>query len=303
MNGIIALYKERGMTSHDCVSRLRKILHTRKIGHTGTLDPNVDGVLPICVGEATKISNLMMASGKVYRGTITLGIAYDTEDLDGHLTEQVSIEKPLTTTEIDQALAKLTGDIMQVPPMYSAVKVNGHKLYEYARRGEVVHRDPRPIHIDYFKQIKPTTYNESAKTQIIYFEVACSKGTYVRTLAVDFGKLVSLPSVMSSLTRIKSGGFDISQCVRLDQISEAVAAGQIEKVMKPLAVALANYPSYQLDDHHWKVVMNGGFLDQSICQDHTPIVRIDFQGKTKALYKLDEQKGQYRPFKMFLTNS
>lgn len=300
MDGVIALYKERGMTSHDCISKLRKILHTKKVGHTGTLDPNVDGVLPICIGQATKISELLMQSGKVYRGAITLGVAYDTEDLDGHLIEQVPVKTPLTDEQIDAALAQLTGDILQTPPMYSAVKVNGHKLYEYARKGITIDRDPRPIHIDYFKQIKPATYDDAAHTQTIYFEVGCSKGTYVRTLAVDFGKQVGLPSVMSDLTRIKSGGFDISQTSTLAQVKEAVAAEDLSSVLHPLSEALAEYPGYQLDDSRWSIVSHGGFLDQSISPTHAPVVRLDYQQQVKALYRLDEQIGQYRPFRMFL---
>lgn len=152
-----------------CECPSENFTHQKKVGHTGTLDPNVDGVLPICIGQATKISELMMQSGKVYRGAITLGRAYDTEDLDGQLIAHTPIETPLTSTEIDALLSKLTGDIMQVPPMYSAVKVNGHKLYEYARKGMTIERAARPIHIDYFKQIKPAQYDQIEQTQTIFF--------------------------------------------------------------------------------------------------------------------------------------
>ncbi len=303
MDGVIALYKERGMTSHDCISQLRKILHMKKIGHTGTLDPGVDGVLPICIGQATKISELLMGSGKVYRGSITLGVAYDTEDLDGRLIAKRPLNEPLSAEKIDELLAKLTGDIMQTPPMYSAVKVNGHKLYEYARKGETVHRDPRPIHIKSFKQIKPAVFDTQAQTQTIYFEVACSKGTYVRTLAVDFGKLINMPAVMSSLTRTKSGGFDISQCVTLSQVAQAAADGQLKEIVESLTTVLDQYPVYQLDDRHWQIVSNGGFLDQELSPSRAPIVRLDYQQQTKALYQLDDQKQVYRPFKMFLANN
>ncbi|RRG04579.1 MAG: tRNA pseudouridine(55) synthase TruB [Lactobacillus sp.] len=302
MDGVIALFKERGMTSHDCISKLRKILHTKKVGHTGTLDPNVDGVLPICIGQATKISDLMMRSGKVYRGAITLGIAYDTEDLDGKVINQQPIERPFTASQIDHALSKLTGNIQQIPPMYSAVKVNGHKLYEYARKGLSVERHPREIHITYFKQIKPTIFDNERRTQTIYFEVACSKGTYVRTLAVDFGKLLGVPAVMSDLTRIKSGGFDLSQCVTLAQVNTAVENDTLDEVLRPLSEALRHYPVYSLDETRWKIVSNGGFLDESINKEQQPIVRLDYQGIVKALYQFDQKVGQYRPFKMFLLN-
>jgi tRNA pseudouridine55 synthase len=300
MDGVIALYKERGMTSHECVSSLRKILHTKKIGHTGTLDPNVDGVLPICIGKATKISELMMASGKVYRGAITLGVAYDTEDLDGQLIAQQPIKTPLTAAKIDQTLAKLTGDLMQTPPMYSAVKVNGHKLYEYARKGLTVERASRPIHIDYFKQLKPASYDPTRQQQTIYFEVGCSKGTYVRTLAVDFGRLINVPSVMSQLTRIQSGGFYISQCVTLEQVQAAMDADDVIQVLQPLKEALKQYPTYALDESRWQIVSHGGFLDGSINPDHAPVVCLDYLGEVKALYRFEPADSQYRPFKMFI---
>lgn len=303
MDGVIALYKERGMTSHDCISRLRKILHTSKIGHTGTLDPNVDGVLPVCIGQATKISEILMGSGKVYQGEITLGVAYDTEDLDGKIIAQQPVETPLTDQEIDRALAQLTGDIMQTPPMYSAVKVNGHKLYEYARRGETIHRDPRQIHISRFNQIKPAIYNPTSQQQTIFFEVACSKGTYVRTLAVDFGKLLNLPAVMSSLTRIQSGGFQLSQCVTLKQVADAVADHNLGSVMRSLSEALAGYPGYQMDDSRWQIILHGGFLDPSISKNRDPIIRMDFEGTTRALYQFDAKRHVYRPYKMFLNKN
>ncbi|GAY73111.1 tRNA pseudouridine synthase B [Lentilactobacillus kosonis] len=188
MNGVLPLFKEKNMTSFDCISQLRRILHTKKIGHTGTLDPNVDGVLPICVGPATKISELLMQSGKAYRGSITFGVAYDTEDLDGNIIDSKPVEEPLTNQQINDALSRMVGDIEQIPPMFSAVKVNGRKLYEYAREGIEIERKARIIHVDYFKQIEPATYDQDNKQQTIYFEVGCSKGTYVRTLAVDLGK-------------------------------------------------------------------------------------------------------------------
>ncbi len=138
MEGILPINKPRGMTSHDVVFKLRKILHTKKIGHSGTLDPNVDGVLPICVGPATKVVPYLMASGKIYRGTVTLGFATETEDLDGEEIARKPLTQPFTDAHILHAMTGLVGDIEQIPPMYSAVKVNGRKLYEYARAGETV---------------------------------------------------------------------------------------------------------------------------------------------------------------------
>ncbi|MSE04972.1 tRNA pseudouridine(55) synthase TruB, partial [Lactobacillus salivarius] len=138
MDGILPLYKERGMTSNDAVIKCRKIFKTRKIGHSGTLDPEVDGVLPICVGKATKVVNYLMDSGKVYKGEITLGFATTTEDLEGEVISKVKLSEPFSDEKINEILSSFIGDIIQVPPIYSAIKVNGKKLYEYARAGEKV---------------------------------------------------------------------------------------------------------------------------------------------------------------------
>ena len=152
MDGILPLWKERGMTSHDCVFKLRKILHTKKIGHGGTLDPDVEGVLPICVGKGTKVIEYMVDSGKTYEGEITLGFATTTEDVSGEIVEKKPVTTPLSTEQIDQAMAEMTGEITQIPPMFSAVKVNGKRLYEYARNGEEVERPQRKAMIYSFER-------------------------------------------------------------------------------------------------------------------------------------------------------
>ena len=163
--------------------KCRKIFKTRKIGHSGTLDPEVDGVLPICVGKATKVVNYLMDSGKVYKGEITLGFATTTEDLEGEVISKVKLSEPFSDEKINEILSSFIGDIIQVPPIYSAIKVNGKKLYEYARAGEKVDIPERRVHIEYFKQIFPSKFDKEKGQQTIYFEVGCGKGTYVRTLA------------------------------------------------------------------------------------------------------------------------
>lgn len=140
MEGILPLWKERGLTSHDCVFKLRKILHMKKIGHSGTLDPDVDGILPICVGRATKVVEFLTDSGKVYEGEITLGYSTTTEDASGEIVDLTPVEKVLSNELIDSTMQTFIGEITQIPPMYSAVKVNGKRLYEYARNGETVER-------------------------------------------------------------------------------------------------------------------------------------------------------------------
>lgn len=302
MNGIIALYKERGMTSHDCISSLRKILHTKKIGHTGTLDPDVDGVLPICVGTATKLSELIMNSGKKYRGEITLGFSTTTEDISGEVIDKKPILTPLDNEQINSLLEKLTGDIEQVPPMYSAVKINGKKLYEYAREGIEIDRPARLIHISYFKQIKDSYYDEVNQTQTIYFEVGCSKGTYVRTLAVDFGRLINVPSVMSDLTRIESGGFTITDTSTLAEVKEKMDNDEIAEILHPLKAALTKYPTVLIDDNLWNnYVVNGAFIKPSLLNIDSKIIALEYQGDIQALYQFDSEKNLYRPYKMLKT--
>ncbi|WP_034994672.1 tRNA pseudouridine(55) synthase TruB, partial [Liquorilactobacillus vini] len=152
MDGIIPLYKEKGMTSSDCVRHCRQILKMKRVGHSGTLDPNVNGVLPVCIGKATKVVNYLMDFGKVYTGEITFGLATVTEDLDGEIIAQERLTKPFSLKQIDQAMKKLTGDLIQIPPLYSAIKVNGRRLYNYARLGIPVERPKRKIKVNYFRQ-------------------------------------------------------------------------------------------------------------------------------------------------------
>lgn len=299
MDGILALYKERGMTSNDAVFKCRKLFKTRRVGHSGTLDPNVDGVLPICVGKATKVVNYLMDSGKVYMGQIILGFATETEDLDGAVVEQQRLVRPFSDQEIDQAMQALCGDLIQIPPMYSAIKVNGRRLYDYARKGEEVVRPKRQIHVDYFKQTKPSSFDEQRGQQTIYFEVGCGKGTYVRTLAVDLGKKLGVPAVMSDLTRLKSGGFMIGQAVSLAQL-ESLSAEDLAQVLAPVDHALAAFAHHELSEKQWAFVKNGGFLAPSYVNNGqvVPKLVLMYQGKARAVYKYNEQKTRYQPEQM-----
>ncbi|WP_369351527.1 tRNA pseudouridine(55) synthase TruB [Ligilactobacillus agilis] len=299
MDGILALYKERGMTSNDAVFKCRKLFKTRRVGHSGTLDPNVDGVLPICVGKATKVVNYLMDSGKVYMGQIILGFATETEDLDGAVVEQQRLVRPFSDQEIDQAMQALCGDLIQIPPMYSAIKVNGRRLYDYARKGEEVVRPKRQIHVDYFKQTKPSSFDEKSGQQTIYFEVGCGKGTYVRTLAVDLGKKLGVPAVMSDLTRLKSGGFMIGQAVSLAQL-ENLSADQLAQTLAPIDHALGAFAHHELTEKQWTFVKNGGFLAPSYVNGGqvVPKLVLMYQGKARAVYKYNEPKARYQPEQM-----
>ncbi|KRN88628.1 tRNA pseudouridine(55) synthase TruB [Ligilactobacillus ceti] len=295
MEGILPLYKDRGMTSADCVYHCRKIFKTRRVGHSGTLDPNVDGVLPICIGKATKVVNYLMDSGKIYQGEIILGFATETEDLDGATIASQRLEKPFTEDEINEKLAELTGEIIQIPPMYSAVKVKGRRLYEYARAGETVERPQRKIQVDYFKQRLTSTFDAEKGQQTIYFEVGCGKGTYVRTLAVDLGRKLGVPAVMSDLTRLKSGGFTIGQAVSLKQLAECSEAELAEK-LAPIDYALSEYPAYELDERQWALVKNGGFLGPQYVNNGeiSEFLRLYYGGKLRALYCYNPEKTRYQ---------
>ena len=296
LDGIIPLYKERGMTSFDCVSRLRRILHTKKIGHSGTLDPNVDGVLPICVGQATKVVEFLMASGKQYVGELLVGEATTTQDLDGEVVAQKPVTVPIAEDTIRKAMQELTGDIVQIPPMYSAIKVNGKKLYEYARAGETVERPKRHVHIERF-EMTASSYDEKNQQQRIRFVVDCSKGTYVRTLAYDLAKELGYPGVMSSLTRTKSGGFELDQTLSLTDIQDAMEAQIMNRYVYPMDYALKSYPHAELSDAQWKKVQNGGWLSDLDTKDQE--VALTYQGEVKALYQLKDHV--YKPLKMLST--
>lgn len=260
MEGLIPLWKEVGMTSHDCVFKLRKIVRMKKIGHSGTLDPDVDGVLPVALGKATKVIEYMMDSRKVYTGEITFGESTTTEDSSGELIRKIPVSDTITEEEIDRILSSFEGEITQIPPMYSAVKVKGKRLYEYAREGLEVERPSRQVTIYSFKRTSPLHFNKEKGTAHFSFRVACSKGTYVRTLAVDTGVKLNLPSHMSQLTREESSGFTKEQAFTLKEIEELFLSDKIEEALYPLETVLKSLPSYTLSNEEYSKVKNGSLL-------------------------------------------
>ena len=301
MDGVIPLNKEIGQTSSDYVYKLRKVLHTRKIGHTGTLDPLVNGVLPICVGQATKLVNTLTGSPKAYEGEITLGRSTTTEDREGSTVEEKKLTKPFSVAELNAVFEKMTGDLTQIPPMFSAVKVNGKKLYEYARAGLEVERPERHIHIYDFHIMGEPVFDEETGYQTLKFHVKCSKGTYVRTLAVEFGRMLDFPAFMSQLTRVKSAGFPIEETFTLGQI-ETMMANDDHSFLKTIDEVLSDVPAHVLTDEEWEVrVSHGGFLDLPD-EDKTKQLRVIRDNVTKALYKYDEDRGLWIPDLMLLNN-
>ena len=256
----------------------------------------MDGVLPICVGQATKVVEFLMASGKQYVGELLVGEATTTQDLDGEVVAQKPVTAPIAEDTIRKAMQELTGDIVQIPPMYSAIKVNGKKLYEYARAGETVERPKRHVHIERF-EMTASSYDEKNQQQRIRFVVDCSKGTYVRTLAYDLAKELGYPGVMSSLTRTKSGGFELDQTLSLTDIQDAMEAQIMNRYVYPMDYALKSYPHAELSDAQWKKVQNGGWLSDLDTKDQE--VALTYQGEVKALYQLKDHV--YKPLKMLST--
>lgn len=303
MDGILPLWKERGMTSHDCVFKVRKILHMKKVGHTGTLDPNVDGVLPICLGSGTKLVELLMDKTKVYTGEITFGFATTTEDLDGEIVREEVIETAISDKAIQEAMQKLTGHIVQIPPMFSAIKVNGKRLYEYAREGIAVERPEHPVYVDAFEMTSASTLADGR--QHFQFKVVCGKGTYVRTLASDLGVALGVPATMTSLTRAASTPFSQDDCLTLDQLREAVEKDDFSWLVS-IEESLSVYPQWHVSSTEvilHKLIDNGSVLDLNVLpkelQDQLPVT-VFLDDKIKALYDLHPSKdGKIKPTKMF----
>ncbi|MGM0254089.1 MULTISPECIES: tRNA pseudouridine(55) synthase TruB [unclassified Enterococcus] len=302
MEGLLPLWKERGMTSHDCVFKLRKILHTKKIGHGGTLDPDVDGVLPICIGKATKVIEYLTDSGKTYKGEITLGYSTTTEDKSGEIVEQRAVTEALTEEQVDDAMAAFVGEITQIPPMYSAVKVNGRRLYEYARNNETVERPVRKAQIYRFERTSEILWSKEAGTVSWRFEVECGKGTYVRTLAVDTGSKLGYPAHMSDLTRTASAGMDESQAITLAEVASYMENGTIEEYLLPIETGVAKFKQVDIDETVWQKVKNGMRLDYQVfglSEMPSEEIALFYQGKVVSIYQPNpKEKNKLKPSKV-----
>ncbi|MFD2670055.1 tRNA pseudouridine(55) synthase TruB [Marinicrinis sediminis] len=244
VEGIIPIYKAAGMTSHDVVARARRILGTRRIGHTGTLDPQVTGVLPLCIGRATRMVEYIQELPKEYEAEMILGFATDTEDVTGKVIAKS--DKPVVIEEaaILRALTEMEGQIEQTPPMYSAVKVDGKRLYELAREGKTVERKVRKAWI---YQIELLSYDAACAEPRLKFRVRCSKGTYIRTLCVDIGKSLGVPAVMSELVRTRTGPFTTADCVTLEQLEQHVQSDQLASCLLPPDQGVVHFPSAHVD--------------------------------------------------------
>lgn len=238
IEGVLAIWKPAGFTSHDVVAKARRILRERRIGHTGTLDPAVTGVLPLCIGRATRFVEYLQERPKTYEATLRFGIATDTEDLTGNVVEEADATF-LTEEAIADAARSFVGDIDQVPPMVSAVKMNGKRLYELAREGVVVERPSRRVIIHELNVLRITT---EGPYPTVTFSVTCSKGTYIRTLCVDIGKKLGVPAVMAELVRTESAGLGRSHCVTLEELQELKDRGRLGEKLLAADELLADIP-------------------------------------------------------------
>ncbi len=301
MDGIINVYKEQGFTSHDVVAKLRGILHMKKIGHTGTLDPDAVGVLPVCLGKGTKVCELITDWNKTYEAVMLLGTTTDTQDVSGKILS----EKEVCVDErrLVDIIASFVGEYDQIPPMYSALKVNGKKLYELAREGKEIERKPRRVNIE---SICINEINTQDEKKTVTFTVTCSKGTYIRTLCHDIGQKLGCGACMQQLTRTRVGQFDVDNSLTLNQITALVLKGELGDKLVSVD-SLFGYDSITVGEEFSKLLYNGNALD--ICAFMTQEEALYACGsKFKVYDAVNEFIGIYecndnvlKPVKMFYT--
>ena len=294
MDGVIVIRKEKGFTSHDVVAKLRGILHMKKIGHTGTLDPDAEGVLPVALGKATRLVDMITDKEKTYEAVMHLGVVTDTQDMSGTVLSQAE-ELHVTEEELRAAIESFVGDYMQIPPMYSALKVNGKKLYELAREGKTVERKPRPVH---FYEIEILEID----LPLVRFRVTCSKGTYIRTLCHDIGEKLGCGAAMETLLRTKVGRFTLDDAITLAHTEEAVQNGEIESKVLGIEEILAEYPRVCCTKEGDRLLANGNPLVQVLvdAEEKNGWIRMcNSEGNFAGVYQWDEKRDRYFPVKMF----
>ena len=311
MDGILNIYKEAGYTSHDVVAKLRGILKQKRIGHTGTLDPEATGVLPVCIGRATKVCELLSDRDKTYQAVCRLGVVTDTQDMTGNVLEESQIQG-ITEQKIRDTAASFLGESFQIPPMYSALKVDGKKLYELAREGKTVKRNPRKILISSLELLQ-VDLDEGT----FMMEVTCSKGTYIRTLCHDIGQKLGVGAAMESLVRIRVGEFFVENAFTLSRVEE-FAKKDPETLcgnLYPIDTLFAGYPKAKIVPEFQAKLWNGNILEETEIQSFQPesrsvlrnfrerngedprVLIYDTDGSFKAIY--EKKSGKYTVVKMF----
>jgi tRNA pseudouridine55 synthase len=295
VDGILNINKATGMTSHDVVARIRKLLHQKRVGHTGTLDPAANGVLPICLGQATRVAEYLSESGKAYQAEITFGIVTDTYDAEGQILRTADASA-LTREKIEAALPDFLGIQQQMPPRYSAIKIKGQPAYKLARAGTEVELEARTVTLH---TLQIVAWN----TPRLTLAVDCSKGTYIRSLAYDLGEKLGTGAHLSALTRTRSGPFTLEQSITLEQLASAIEENSVEILLFPADIALQNYPALYLDEQTTERVMHGNAFsyqiatppsDQALARVYTP------DGIFLAIAHWDRQQRQWQPKKVLV---
>lgn len=308
IHGIINVYKEKGFTSFDVVAKSRGIFKQKKIGHTGTLDPDAEGVLPLCFGKATKVCDLLTEKNKEYRAVMLLGKVTDTQDISGIVLEEHEVN--VSETEVREAVMSFLGDIMQVPPMYSALKVNGQKLCDLAREGKTVERKARPVTIHELEILE-------VDLPRVTMRVECSKGTYIRTLCEDIGAKLGCGACMESLLRTKVSEFYVEDALKLSELealvkecTEGIPTEQWNNKMFPFVRSVDSvflkYPMAVVTKEHNKLLYNGNRLVSSMLIEEQQECRIqpvriyDEERHFIGIYEYDANRKDYKPIKLFL---
>jgi len=298
MDGILNINKATGMTSHDVVAKIRKLLKQKRVGHAGTLDPAASGVLPICVGQGTRVAEYLSESGKAYQAEIVLGVVTDTYDSQGTIVRTASLTvlgvNPMMNNE--EALQQFIGPQMQMPPRYSAIKIQGRPAYKLARAGEEIPLQPRPITISKLEilQWRPPR---------LTLAIECSKGTYVRSLAYDLGELLGCGAHLGALLRTRSGPFTLSESITLEELELAIEAGTVQEYVHPADLALHQYPALMLDDAAVERVLHGNAFKYDDPHRHTysDLARVyDAVGRFLAIAQWDAERGLWQPKKVLL---
>lgn len=297
IHGVLNIYKEKGYTSHDVVAKLRGIVGQKKIGHTGTLDPDAVGVLPVCLGKATKLCDMLTDKNKTYETVLLLGKTTDTQDSSGIVLSEAETED-LTESTVEQTIQSFVGEYMQIPPMYSALKVNGKKLYELARAGIEVERKARPVTI-FDIQIKAIEFPR------VRMVVSCSKGTYIRTLCHDIGAKLGCGACMEELIRTKVSRFEIKDSLKLEEVRNLKEAGRLDSVLIPVDEMFSDYEAVTLKEEYQSFAYNGNvFFPKHLATYQTfadgKNVRVyDQKGRFIAIYAFRKEKYLFQLEKMF----
>ncbi|MCM1117852.1 MAG: tRNA pseudouridine(55) synthase TruB [bacterium] len=296
-HGIIIVYKERGYTSHDVVAKLRGICGQKKIGHTGTLDPEATGVLPVCLGSGTKLCDMLTDKDKEYEAVLRLGVRTDTQDMTGSVLDRHPVDA--SEERVREVVLSFQGGYWQLPPMYSALKVNGRKLYELAREGREVERQAREVQI-------PEIEIQGIDLPLVKLRVVCSKGTYIRTLCADIGEKLGCGGAMESLVRTRVGGFGLEDAYTLEQIQAFKDQGRLAEIIAPVESVFGSCPVIHVREDMERFLNNGNALavEQTVERERhasgrwVRVCRLD--GSFAGIYAYDEGRGRYQPVKMFL---